>query len=89
MQASTLSDAIYDQILYGRYSLSSFKCKDRAAFVEYGFARHKPGTSDTVLNEPLAILAALQWYQSANLSLFECLRRDIERHSKRKNGFEA
>jgi hypothetical protein len=90
MQASTLSYAIYDQILYGRYCLSSFTSEDRATFVEYGFARHKPGTKDTVLDEPLAILAALQWVnQNAKLSLFECLRHDIERHSKRKNGFEA
>ena len=90
MQASTLANAIYDQILYGHYSLSSFSSQDRASFVEYGFARRKPGTRDTVLDEPLATLAALQWLnQSAHLSLFECLRRDIERHSKRKNGFEA
>jgi hypothetical protein len=90
MQASTLSDAIYDQILYGRYSLSSFASAERAAFVQYGFARHKPGTNDEVLDEPLAILAALQWInQRANFSMFECLCRDIDRHSKRKNGFEA
>jgi hypothetical protein len=90
MQASTLSRVIYDQILYGRYTLSAFSCEEKATFVRYGFARHKPGTDDTVLDEPLAILAALQWVnQNAKLSLFECLRHDIARHSKRKNGFEA
>jgi len=90
MQASTLSIAIYDQILYGRYSLSAFASADRATFVEYGFARHKSTIRDTVIDEPLAILAALQWVnKSAKLSLFECLRHDIGRHSKRKNGFEA
>jgi hypothetical protein len=90
MQASTLSFAICDQILYGRYSLSSFTSTERATFIQYGFARHKPGTNDEVLDEPLAILAALQWInQHAKFSMFECLRRDIERHSKRKNGFEA
>ena len=36
------------------------------------------------------ILAALRWLnQNAQLSLFECLRHDIERHSKCKNGFET
>jgi hypothetical protein len=43
-----------------------------------------------VLDEPLAILAAFQWVnKNAHFSLFECLRHDIERHSKRKNSFEA
>jgi hypothetical protein len=90
MQASTLSQVIYDQILYGRYVLTSFACAERETFVEYGFARHKRGTEETVLDEPMAILAAFHWVNMhAKFSLSECLRHDIERHSKRKNGFEA
>ena len=56
MQASTLAHVIYDQILYGRYTLGSFASEDRATFVQYGFARHKPGTRDTVHQENPKIL---------------------------------
>lgn len=90
MQAETLSRVIYDQILYGRYSLGHFASEVRRTFVELGFVRHQPGTEDTVLDEPLAILAAQQWLNKhAKLSSFACLRHDITRHSHRKNGFEA
>jgi hypothetical protein len=89
-QASTLCEAIYDQILYGYFTLSSFTNEARDTFVEYGFARHKPGTNHTVIDEPLAILAALQWlYHSNTFSMFKCLSHDIHKHQKRKNGFEA
>ncbi len=90
MQAKTLSEVIYDQALYGCYSLGPFSSEEKAIFVQYGFARHKCGTEDAVLDEQLAILAALGWVnRNAYLSLYECLRHDIKRHSKRKNGFEA
>lgn len=87
-----LSSAIYDRILDGRYSLNSFTSGDRAIFVGYGFARHKRNASgrDTLFDEPLAILAALQWVNKiVKFSLFECLRHGGKRHSNRKNGFEA
>jgi hypothetical protein len=90
MQSKTLSEIIFNQFLYGSYSLSSFTTNDRDVFVQYGFARHKAGMDNTVLDEPLAILAALDWVnKNAHLSLSEYLRHDIEKHSKRKNGFEA
>lgn len=87
-QKETLCDAIYDQILYGRYTLSAFSIQQKKDFVEYGVARHRPG--ETVIDEPLAILAAVHWLnQNAKFSMFNCLRRDIHNHSARKNGFEA
>jgi hypothetical protein len=90
MQAETLCSAVYDQILWGRYDLGSFTTIERATFVEHGFARRKSGTDQTVFDEPLAILAAINWLnQTARFSLFNYLRRDIHKHSKRQNGFEA
>jgi hypothetical protein len=90
MQASTLCDVIYDQILYGSFTLSSFSSKSTDAFIEYGFARYKPGINDAVIDEPLPILAALQWlYHSGTFSMFKSLSRDIDKHQTRKNGFEA
>jgi hypothetical protein len=88
-QVDTLCDAIYDQILYGRYTLSSFSTQEKATFVEYGFARHR--RRDTVIDEPLAILAGLQWISqsSTKFSMFKCLSRNINKHSNRQNGFEA
>jgi hypothetical protein len=83
-----LCNAIYDQTLYGRYSLSPFSTQEKQAFVEYGVARHRPG--ETVIDEPLAILAAFHWLnQKAKFSMFNCLRRDIHNPSARQKGFEA
>jgi hypothetical protein len=60
MQAKTLASVLFDQALYGTYSLMSFAAEDRATFVEYGFARTKAGpVPQTVLDEPIAILAAM------------------------------
>ena len=77
-------------MIYGTYSLQSFATEQRATFVEYGFARTVTKTSSdvtqTVLDEPIAILAALNWMnQTASLSHFEFLRRDVGKHG---NGFE-
>jgi len=62
----------------------------KEAFILQGFARHKAGMDNTVLDEPLAILAVLDCVnKNAHLSLSEYLRHDIKKHSKRTNGFEA
>ena len=88
-QRETLCNAIYGQILHGRYDFNSFTQEDTASFVQYGFARHRDG-EETVINEPLAVLAAMRWLdQQSNFSMFNCLRRNIHRHSTRDNGFEA
>jgi hypothetical protein len=90
MQSKTLSEIIFHQILYGSYSLSSFGAEERATFVQIGFARHKANVGNTVLDEPLAILAALNWVNDhGQLSPSEYLRQNIGKHSTRKNGFEA
>jgi hypothetical protein len=60
------------------------------AFIEYGFARTKSG--EDVIDEPLAITAAWNWFDTNKhyrYSLLDCLRRDIDKHAPRKNGFEA
>ena len=68
----------------------SFTSKAKGAFIEYGFARKQPGIDDTVIDEPLAILAALQWlYHRETFSMFKCLSHNIHKHENRKNGFEA
>jgi hypothetical protein len=77
-------------VIYGTYSLQSFATEERATFVEYGFARTvtitKSKATHTVLDEPIAILAALNWVnQTASLSHPEFLRHDLGKHS---NGFE-
>ena len=93
MQASTLATALFDQVIYGTYSLQSFATEERATFVEYGFARTVTMTNSratqTVLDEPIAILAALNWVnQTASLSHLEYLRHDLGKHSNKGNGFE-
>lgn len=85
-----LCDVIYDQILYGQFTLSSFNNEARNAFVERTVTRHKPGTNYKVVDEPLVIFAVLQWlYHNTAFSVFKCLFRDIHKHQKRKNSFEA
>jgi hypothetical protein len=87
MQARTLSEVMFQQTLYGCYSLRSFTAAHRAKFIEYGFARHKPSVTSPVIDEPLAIMAALTWLnKNAHFSLVKCLRHDIGKHS---HGFEA
>ena len=93
MQATTLATALFDQVIYGTYSLQSFAPEERATFVEYGFARTVTITTSratqTVLDEPIAILAALNWVnQTASLSHSEYLRHDLGKHSNKGNGFE-
>ena len=93
MQATTLATALFDQVIYGTYSLQSFAVEERATFVEYGFARTVTITqskaTQTVLDEPIAILAALNWVnQTASLSHSEWLWHDIGKHSNMGNGFE-
>ena len=91
MQAKTLAGILFDQMLYGTYSLMEFSTEERANFIEYGFARTKagPGSPQTVLDEPIAILAAMNWVnQNAQLSFSECIRHDIGKHSNTGNGFE-
>jgi hypothetical protein len=85
-----MSQVVHGQIIYGCHSLGSFTSAVRATFVEYGFARHRRGINDTVLHEPLTILAALHWLNKRpSFSVFECLRQDIGKHSNRKNGLES
>ncbi len=56
--------------------------------MEYGFARLRG--DDTVVDEPLAVLAAVQWLdQNPEFSMFRHVYRDIHKHATRKNGFEA
>jgi hypothetical protein len=93
IQATTLATILFEQVIYGTYSLQSFATEERATFVEYGFARTVsttiPDVTQTVLDEPLAILAALTWVnQTASLSHFEYLRRDIGKHAKKGTGYE-
>ena len=43
-----------------------------------------------MIDEPLAILAAVSWLdRSTEFSIFNFLRRDIRKHSTRQNGFKA
>ena len=87
-QKDTLCNVIYQQILYGRYTLAQYSNEDKNTFVQYGFARHS-GT-ETVIDEPLAVLAAMRWMdQMPEYSMFHRLYKDIKKHSDRRNGFEA
>jgi hypothetical protein len=86
---TTLRSFLFDQILYGSYTMDHFESKEQEKFIELGFARYKTGDK-TVIDEPLAILAAMHWLNNnAEFSLFEFLRHGIDKHSPRKNGFEA
>jgi hypothetical protein len=65
-----------------------FSEEEQARFIEFGFARTKAGpiSPQTVLDEPVAILAAMTWVdKNGLLSFSEALRHDIAKHS---NGFE-
>jgi len=90
VQWSMLCNAIYDQVLYGSHTLRRFADATRNAFLEIGFARHIHKVNYMVIDEPLAILAALQWlYNSQAFSMFKILRDNIHKHETRKNEFEA
>jgi hypothetical protein len=85
-----LGDIVFNQFVYGSYSLSSIDSPYRATFVQYGFARHKTGIRGEVIDEPLIIFATLTWLKKQQkLSLLDCLRRDVHMHSTCRNGFEA
>jgi hypothetical protein len=87
-QRETLSNVIYSQSLYGRYDFAAFTREDTNTFVEYGFARHRG--SKPAIDEPLAILAAMAWFDlHPNFFMSNCLRRDMYKPSHRHNGFEA
>ncbi|PVF91079.1 hypothetical protein CPB86DRAFT_421879 [Serendipita vermifera] len=89
-QMKTIAKVIYDHVLHGRYSLGPFSTEERDNFVEYGFARHKVGSNETVIDEPMYILAATWWInQHASLCMAEWFRDNIKKHSHRENGFEA
>ena len=87
-QAETLCNILHEQFLYGHYVRDCLTPPQQAIFVEYGFARHRD--AETVIDEPLAILAALRWMKhSTEYSLFKRLYSNINKHSTRRNGFEA
>jgi hypothetical protein len=90
-QTKTLSEALWDQFLYGSCSLKESSSDVREKFIEVGFARYKwKARIEVVIDEPLPILAAAHWLnQRAAFTLLEGLRHNIARHSPRKNGFEA
>jgi hypothetical protein len=89
-QETTLSHAIYDQLLYGRFSLVAFSCKEKEDFVQYGFARYVNQGKEVMFDEPMPILAAYKWLDShGKFSLDECMRRNISNHAPRQNGFES
>jgi len=84
----TLRDILYDQLLYGKYNEDLFSTPQKELFVEYGFARHLP--TKTVIDEPLAILAARQWVDiNTKHPLSKYLQNNIRKHVTRQNGFEA
>jgi len=65
--------------------LKPFGDHQQKIFVEYGFARRR--LYDTVIDEPLAILAALQWVdKNTNLSMLKYLRQDTHRNTSRLLG---
>ena len=88
-QITTLCDVLYDQIVYGQYSLIPFAPKDEIeSFIEYGFARTR--REDHVIDEPLVIMAAWDWLdQNGHFKILNILQRSIGKHAPRKNRFEA
>lgn len=87
-QAETLFDVVYSQMLLGHYKLSSFSGQDTDDFVRWGFARHKGHM--TVIDEPLAILAARKWLDwTSQVSVVRYLHRHIAKHPPRQNGFKT
>ena len=83
-----LFDVVYNQMLLGDCKLSPFSDPDADDFVRWGFARHKDRT--TVIDEPLAILAAREWLDwTPQVSAVRYLHRHIDKHASRQNGFEA
>ena len=67
-------------MLFGQYRLSEFSDQDKEDFVRYGFARYARGTA--VIDEPLGILAAVEWFaQDPKFSLFKRRRWGIGKTS--------
>jgi len=90
-----LCDALYGQIIYGSYSLTSFLTDvDIESFIEHGIARtisiEHVTDEEHIIDEPLAIMALSNWLdEKRRFSLLDCLRREIGKHAPRKNAFEA
>lgn len=63
--------------------------KDEAMYVEYGFARFDDSeTRVVVIDEPLVLLAALEWMNKNHRVSYKLLSRDISTHDRTFNGFE-
>ncbi|XP_006457031.1 hypothetical protein AGABI2DRAFT_122905 [Agaricus bisporus var. bisporus H97] len=62
---------------------------DEAMYVEYGFARFVDSETQIVsIDEPLVLLAAIQWMNTNHQSNYKILARDIRTHNSDYNGFE-
>ena len=85
-QQRTLRDAVYTQIIYGLYEPGPFTGEETNLFVQYGFARHRG--NEKVIDEPLAILAAIESVDPTD-SMFDWLRRRMKNHAPHQNGYEA
>lgn len=58
-------------------------------YVEYGFARFVDSeTQNVTIDEPLILLAAIQWLNSNHQSTYKFLANDIRTHTPVYNGFE-
>jgi hypothetical protein len=89
-QVTVLSHVLYDQLLYGRFSLGAFSPKEKDDFVRYGFARYVNHGKDVTFDEPIVILAVYHWLVlKGKFSLYECALHNLSNHASRQNGFEA
>lgn len=63
--------------------------RDEAMYVEYGFARFVDSKAqESAVDEPLVLLAAIQWMNANHQSSYKVLARDIYTHNPDINGFE-
>lgn len=62
---------------------------DEAMFVEYGFARFVDSETQAVrIDEPLVLLAAIQWMNDNHQTTYKLLSNEIAMHCTSFNGFE-
>ncbi|XP_006457032.1 hypothetical protein AGABI2DRAFT_122906 [Agaricus bisporus var. bisporus H97] len=63
--------------------------RDDMLCIEHGFARVLDSKQQGVLiDEPLAVLAAVQWMNTNHQSAYKAVAKDIRRNTENNNGFE-
>ena len=83
-QADTLCSIIYDQLLYGHYTLDTFSAEEKEPFIKYRFARdNQCGTICSWWATGHACSCMVAWSGETVFPLY-CLHRNISNHALQK-----